>query len=117
MPIPLWIAIFKNAPLPFTPPVYMVRVMAREIATIDDVIDQLGGTSAVARLTGRPAQAVSNWRRRGKAPPEAYLIISRALSERGLSVPLHVLGMDEPPMEKSPPDPEAPRTGDRGAMN
>jgi hypothetical protein len=35
------------------------------LGSIDNVIDALGGTHAVARLTGVSPQAVSSWRKRG----------------------------------------------------
>lgn len=53
------------------------------LSTTSAVIDALGGTAAVARLTGRPMQAVSNWRDRGLFTAAAYEPISRALTEIG----------------------------------
>ena len=53
------------------------------LATTSEVIDALGGTAAVARLTGRSMQAVSNWKERGLFTAAAYEPISRALSEIG----------------------------------
>jgi hypothetical protein len=53
------------------------------LATTAAVIDALGGTAAVARLTGRSMQAVSNWKDRGLFTAAAYEPISRALAEIG----------------------------------
>ncbi len=53
------------------------------LRTTSAVIDALGGTAAVARLTGRTMQAVSNWRDRGLFTAAAYEPISRALEEIG----------------------------------
>lgn len=68
----------------------------RVIQTADAVIDLLGGTSATARLVGRSNQAVSNWRGTGRLPPETFLVISAALSERGASAPASLWGIAEP---------------------
>jgi hypothetical protein len=40
--------------------------------TIDETIDALGGTGAVARLLDVGAPAVSNWRKAGRIPPRQY---------------------------------------------
>jgi hypothetical protein len=36
--------------------------MTESLTTASDVIDALGGTTMVARLTGRKPQHVTNWR-------------------------------------------------------
>ncbi len=51
------------------------------------VIDALGGTATVARITGRKPQAVSNWRRRDTFPPDTFLVLSGALTLKGKSLP------------------------------
>lgn len=61
----------KHPPLVFTSP----------------VIDALGGTSVVARLTGRGPSAVSNWRLRPRFPPNTYLAMSQALLVQGSFAP------------------------------
>ena len=48
--------------------------------TVGDIIDALGGTRAVATLTGFGSSAVSNWRSRGRIPAELYLVFSEALA-------------------------------------
>lgn len=53
--------------------------MIRALATVDQVIDALGGTSAVARLVGKWPSAISNWRVRGVMPADTLLVISNAL--------------------------------------
>lgn len=52
--------------------------------TTSAVIDALGGTAAVARLTGRSMQAVSNWRERGFFTAPSFNAINGALSDRKL---------------------------------
>jgi len=64
--------------------------------TVDAVIDALGGTAEVARLVGRGAQAVANWRKRGSMPPEMFLIMSDALAARDLRALPALWGMAEP---------------------
>lgn len=56
--------------------------------TTSAVIDALGGTAAVARLTGRSMQAVSNWRERGFFPAASFGPINQALSDLGRTVAL-----------------------------
>lgn len=57
------------------------------------VIDALGGTASVARITGRKPQAVSNWRKRETFPPDTFLILSGALTLKGKSAPASLWGM------------------------
>ncbi len=53
------------------------------LSTVDAVIGELGGTSAVSGLAGVGLSAVSNWKARGKVPPELFLIISESLAKLG----------------------------------
>lgn len=64
-----------------------------ELLTASDVIDALGGTSKVARLTGRSMQAVSNWRERGAFPAETFLLLGDALGKAGRTAPASLWGM------------------------
>jgi hypothetical protein len=66
--------------------------MANEIQTACELIDRLGGTAAVARLTRRSAQAVSNWRSRG-LPAEAFLVFQQALADIGEECPHSAFGL------------------------
>ncbi|WP_132254704.1 hypothetical protein [Methylobacterium segetis] len=54
------------------------------LTTTSAVIDALGGTAAVARLTSRSMQAVSNWRERGFFSAASYQPISVGLAEKDL---------------------------------
>lgn len=47
---------------------------------IDDVIEALGGVAKVAALCGVGPSAVSNWKARGRIPPEKFFIFDRALA-------------------------------------
>lgn len=65
------------------------------LTTAGDVIDALGGTTAVARLTGRKPQHVTNWRASGRLPSPFFLIMTRALEDHGKSAPPHLWGIAE----------------------
>lgn len=62
--------------------------------TVEQVIDALGGTSAVASITRNTDPAVSNWKQRGWIPSSHYLRIRNALVERDLDVDPAVFRMD-----------------------
>jgi len=56
--------------------------------SIDALIKDLGGTTAVADGIGVPAPVVSNWRARGRIPPEHWLAVigfAKATKVRGLT--------------------------------
>ena len=57
------------------------------IGTVDVVIEILGGTGAVARLTRRTHPAVSNWRRAGAFPSATIYMINGALELTGYAAP------------------------------
>jgi hypothetical protein len=62
-----------------------------------EVIEQLGGTAEVARLTSTTSKAVSNWRVFDRFPANTYLLIQAELARRGKSAPDHLWSMREPP--------------------
>lgn len=66
------------------------------LETADAVIDAVGGTFAAARISGRPAQQVSNWRRNGTFSPGTYLNFQRALADRQLRAKPSLWRIDEP---------------------
>ena len=51
------------------------------------VIDALGGTDAVAKLTGRKYSAAFNWRSFETFPPDTFLVMTEALREKGFVAP------------------------------
>ncbi len=55
--------------------------------TATQLIDELGGNTAVAEIAGVGSSAVSNWRKAGVLPPRLYLCFARAGRERGVIVP------------------------------
>jgi hypothetical protein len=68
--------------------------------TATEIIDALGGTSAVADLTGSSATAVSNWRAVNRLPSNTYLVIKDALARLGRAAPDHLWSMREPPAKR-----------------
>ena len=66
------------------------------LETADAVIDGVGGTFAAAKISGRPAQQVSNWRRTGTLAPGTFLNFQRALAERQLRARPSLWRIDEP---------------------
>lgn len=58
-----------------------------ELADTVAVIEALGGTNAVAKLTGRKYSAAFNWRSFEHFPPDTFLVMQKALQERGYDAP------------------------------
>lgn len=64
--------------------------MERELRiaeTVEDVIDAVGTPAALAAITGRTVQAVSNWKADGKLPAWSYYVISQHLESIGWQAP------------------------------
>lgn len=59
----------------------------RTLSTTSEVIDALGGTAEVARLTGRKLNAASNWHQFQTFPPDTFLTMQEALSDIGIKAP------------------------------
>jgi hypothetical protein len=66
--------------------------MIRLLSSVDDVIEALGGTGAVAALAGVGEPAVSNWRARGKISQGNFFVIKDALAEKRMQVSPAVFG-------------------------
>lgn len=65
------------------------------LRTTVDVIEALGGTRAVAELTGRTYNAAHNWRGFPTFPANTFLKMQAALNERGHVAPSSLWGMAE----------------------
>lgn len=52
-----------------------------------EVIEALGGTDAVAKLTGRKYGAAFNWRSFETFPPDTFLVLTKALEDLGHTAP------------------------------
>lgn len=66
-----------------------------ELTTATEVIETLGGNPAVADITKRTPKAVSNWRSFNAFPPDTFLALTGALSERGHTAPASLWRMVE----------------------
>ena len=64
----------------------------KTLTTVNRVIRQLGGTAAVARLTGCGVTAVCNWRARGCFPARFYVRMQTKLIENGFVAPAKLWG-------------------------
>lgn len=70
-------------------------MLIRALTNADQVIDALGGTSAVAALTGRGLSAVSNWRKSGRIATETFLIFDAALKAKSCKASPALWGLPE----------------------
>lgn len=62
--------------------------MVQELKTVEEVVAKLGGTMAVAAITGsKHSSAVSNWKKLGRFPAKTYFDIKAALLKRSLKAP------------------------------
>jgi hypothetical protein len=62
--------------------------MFKNLQTIDEVIEELGGPQAVMDLTKRESNSVVPvWRHRGKFPGYTYPALQNALKAKGASAP------------------------------
>jgi len=70
--------------------------MARKLATVEEVVEALGGNRQVAALTGRKSlHAVSMWKARGSFPSNTLLIMQAALNARSQKAPSKLWGIPE----------------------
>lgn len=69
--------------------------------TVDAVIEALGGRLAVAALTSRKPQQVTNWRAAGTFAPTTFLIMTSALAARRQRAAPRLWRMDGPTVSAS----------------
>ena len=70
------------------------------LTTTDEVMDALGGTGAVAVLTGRTSPAASNWRGFDTFPANTYVVMTEALRALGKTAPDSLWGMKTAPEQE-----------------
>jgi hypothetical protein len=63
--------------------------------SVPEILKALGGVTKVAALMGASYQRVHNWKVFGRLPPKTYIILQRALSDRGLAAPSSLWGIPE----------------------
>lgn len=66
---------------------------ARELTSTKQVVDELGGLSAVAALTGSKYKTVWMWQSSGAFPAKTFLVLTAELRKRGKSAPASLWGM------------------------
>lgn len=67
-----------------------------DIKTIDDLVDALGGDTALAAELGVSQPAVANWKARGEIPGGWHMRLMAKLVARGLTVDtLSVFGLPD----------------------
>jgi DNA-binding transcriptional regulator YdaS (Cro superfamily) len=64
------------------------------LETVDEVIDAVGGTFDAAKLAGIKPPGVSNWRSRGRIPPDKSMIFAEALRLVGKTARPEVFGLE-----------------------
>jgi hypothetical protein len=69
----------------------------RELNSTAEVIDALGGVSAVARITGAKYPAVHNWTKFVVFPAKTYVVMQEALQAIGHVAPASLWGMVQAP--------------------
>jgi hypothetical protein len=69
--------------------------MADCLSTTAQVMDALGGISAVAELTGSRYKAAANWKAFDTFPAKHFLVMTRELKRRGKVAPPSLWGMTE----------------------
>jgi len=58
-----------------------------QLDSVDEVVEALGGTKAVATLFGRTDPAVSNWRKDARFPTYTFDVIEDELQKIGKCAP------------------------------
>ena len=76
--------------------------MQKEIASVEQLIDVLGGPTDVGKWLGIKQSAVSNWKLRGEIPPGWHLRLYFAAKDRGFALRKDVFGYDPSPQTRGP---------------
>lgn len=79
----------------------MTETVEKQVLTTPKaVIEALGGTANVAKITNRSVGAASNWLGFERFPANTYLALKAALDERGIEAPSSLWGMTLPADER-----------------
>lgn len=68
-------------------------MVMRELHSTSEIMDELGGTHAVAELTGRKYSAAFNWRSQDAFPANTYVALIHALEAKALTAAPALWGM------------------------
>ncbi len=71
-------------------------MVTKYLTTTEKVMHALGGTRAVAELTGRKYQAAAHWNNFKAFPANTFLVLSAELERRGFRAPASLWNMQEP---------------------
>ena len=55
--------------------------------TVESIIEALGGPTATATIVGVVPSAINNWKTRGEIPSDKFMLLERALADRGKGKP------------------------------
>lgn len=69
--------------------------MIYDIATIDALLDELGGNTVIGGWLGITPEAVANWRAREHIPPGWHWKLAAAVQRKGKTIAPSVFGVDE----------------------
>lgn len=67
-----------------------------ELKTVREVIKEVGGMTAAAKIVGVTPQAAWNWADRNKFPADTYLVFAAELERKKKSAPASLWGIQEP---------------------
>jgi hypothetical protein len=68
----------------------------RQLETVSNILEAIGGTLAASKLTGASPTAVSNWRRTERLPAKFYLVFAKRLRELHCAAPASCWGIIDP---------------------
>ena len=71
----------------------------RRLATVEEVIEGLGGVAVVAELIGRSRENVMMMRARSRFAAPTFLVMRAALRRKRLSAPVELWGIERPHRE------------------
>lgn len=78
--------------------------MVTILLTVREIFEALGGTAGVAHIAGVKYNCASNWKSFGRIPPQYYLVMIRALAERGYGANPEHWRMVEAPLRRVAPN-------------
>lgn len=68
-----------------------MRSLRRAMRTVSEIVESLGGTTAVATALVLPETTVSSWKSRGSIPPAHWSPLIAAARKRGVGLDIELL--------------------------